>query len=121
VEGGFKQGIKPLFNDTDEQQMYIYSLLSLKMLKSYNDKLGIVRYGLFEHEKVALMTFPLSDRILCLSIMPKADMKKIRDKVIKVIRRTNVNNISNTTSNKRDKNNDEYGKMATSKKRTIKT
>ena len=86
IEGGFKQGIEPLLNGTDEQQMYIHSLSNLTMLQSYSDRLGMVRYSLTEHEKVILMTFPLRDGILCLSAMPKANMNKIRDKVMKVLK-----------------------------------
>jgi len=86
IEGGFKQGIEPLLNGTDEQQMYIHSLSNLTMLQSYSDRLGMVRYSLTEHEKVTLMTFPLRDGILCLSAMPKANMNKIRDKVMKVLK-----------------------------------
>lgn len=86
IEGGFKQGIEPLLSGTDEQQMYIHSLSNLTMLQSYSDRLGMVRYSLTEHEKVTLMTFPLRDGILCLSAMPKANMNKIRDKVMKVLK-----------------------------------
>ncbi len=86
IEGGFKQGVEPLLNGTDEQQMYIHSLSNLTMLQSYSDRLGMVRYSLTEHEKVTLMTFPLGDGILCLSAMPKANMNKIRDKILKVLK-----------------------------------
>ena len=86
IEGGFKQGVEPLLNGTDEQHMYIHSLSNLTMLQSYNDRLGEVRYSLTEHEKVTLMTFPLGDGILCLSAMPKANMDKIRDKIVKVLK-----------------------------------
>lgn len=98
IEGGFKQGIEPLLSGTDEQQMYIHSLSNLTMLQSYNDRLGMVRYSLTEHEKVTLMTFPLRDGILCLSAMPKANMNKIRDKVMKVLKSRSSS--SSTGSNK---------------------
>jgi hypothetical protein len=49
IEGGFKQGIEPLLNGTEEQHMYIHSLSNLTMLQSYSDRLGMVRYGLTEH------------------------------------------------------------------------
>jgi hypothetical protein len=86
IEGGFKQGVEPLLNGTDEQHMYIHSLSNLTMLQSYSDRIGAVRYSLTEHEKVTLMTFPLGDGILCLSAMPKANIDKIRDKVMKVLK-----------------------------------
>jgi hypothetical protein len=91
IEGGFKQGIEPLLNETEEQHMYIHSLSNLTMLQSYSDRLGMVRYSLTEHEKVILMTFPLRDGILCLSAMPKANMNKIREKVMKVLKSKSSN------------------------------
>lgn len=98
IEGGFKQGIEPLLNGTDEQQLYIHSLSNLSMLQSYSDRLGTVRYSLTEHERVTLMTFPLRDGILCLSAMPKANMNKIRDKVMKALKSRSSS--STTGSNK---------------------
>jgi hypothetical protein len=72
------------------------------MMQSYSDKLGMVRYSLTEHEKVTLITFPLRDGILCLSAMPKADMNKILDKVMKVLKSKSRSNTcsSSTGSNK---------------------
>jgi len=86
IEGGFQQGVQPLLNETEEQQMYIQSLWNLTTLESYSDRLGRVRYSITEHEKVTLMTFPLGDGILCLSTSPKANMNKIRDKVVKTLK-----------------------------------
>jgi hypothetical protein len=108
IEGGFKQGVEPLLNGIDEQQMYIHSLSNLTMLQSYSDRLGMVRYSLTEHEKVTLITFPLGDGILCLSAMPKANLNKIRDKVIKALKSRSSVRSSRTGSNKptrKEKNN----------------
>jgi hypothetical protein len=102
IEAGFKQGIEPLLDGTDEQKMYIHSLTNLTMMQSYSDRLGMVRYTLTEHEKVTLMTFPLRDGIFCLSAMPKAYMNKIGDKVMKVLKSKSSSNTrsSITGSNK---------------------
>lgn len=99
IEGGFKQGVEPMLNGTDEQQMYIHSLSNLTMLQSYKDRLGMVRYSLTEHEKVILMTFPLGDGILCVSALPKANMNKIRDKVMKVLKSKSSASRGSTSSN----------------------
>ena len=87
IEGGFQQGIEPLLNETEEQQMYVQSLSNLTTLELYNDRLGKVHYSLTEHEKVTLMTFPLGDCILCLSVTPRANVNKIRDKVMQAIKK----------------------------------
>ncbi len=86
IEGGFQQGVKPLLDDRDEQQMYIQSLWNMTTLQKYSDKLGKVRYSITEHEKVTLMTFPLDDGILCLSTSAKADTNKLRTKVMKALK-----------------------------------
>lgn len=86
IEGGFQQGVQPLLNGTDEQQMYIQSLSNMTALEQYRDRLGRVRYSITEHEKVTLLTFPLNDGILCLSTSSKTDPVKIRDKVLNAIR-----------------------------------
>src|SRR5919199_991554 len=86
IEGGFKEGVEPLLNETDEQQMYIQSLSNLTLLQSYSDRLGKVRYSITEHERVALITFPHDSAILCLSVMPKADIDKIKNKVLNVLK-----------------------------------
>jgi hypothetical protein len=98
IEGGFRQGIEPLLDGSDEQQMYINSLSNLTMLQSYSDRLGMVRYSVTEHEKVKLMTFPLGGGILCLSMMPKANMNKIRDKVMKVLKSRSRSSIRSSST-----------------------
>jgi hypothetical protein len=105
IEGGFKHGVEPLLNGTDEQQMYIHSLSNLTMLQSYSDRLGMVRYSLTEHEKVTLMTFPHGDGVLCISAMSKANMSNIRDKVMKVLKSSGGGGInrSRTKSAKKEK------------------
>ncbi|SRR5690606_14184457 len=95
IEGGFQQGVRPLLNETEEQQMYIQSLWNLTTLESYSGRLGKVRYSITEHEKVTLMTFPLGNGILCLSTTPKANMNKIRDKVMQTIKQKPVDKKKN--------------------------
>lgn len=86
IEGGFKKGVEPLLNGSDEQQMYIHSLSNLTMLDSYSQSLGRVRYSLTEYEKVTLMSIPLDDGVLCISATPRANMTDIRDKVMRVLK-----------------------------------
>jgi hypothetical protein len=103
IEGGFKHGVEPLLSGTDEQQMYIQSLSNLTMLQSYNDRLGMVRYSLTEHEKVTLMSFPHGDGILCISAMSKANMNNIRSKVMKVLKSSGSINRSRSKTAKKEK------------------
>lgn len=87
VEGGFQQGTQPLLNGTAEQQMYLQSLSNVLTLRQFSDRLGEFRYGITEHGKVNLMTFPLGDGILCLSTSVRADTLKIRNKVLALLKK----------------------------------
>jgi hypothetical protein len=42
IEGSFRQGVEPLLNETEEQQMYIHSLEPFT-LESYRERLSRVR------------------------------------------------------------------------------
>jgi hypothetical protein len=86
IEGGFQHGVQPLLEGTDEQQMYVQSLWNMCTLQKYSGKLGKVRYSIIGHEKVTLMTFPIDDSMLCLSTSAKADMNKVRNKVMRAIK-----------------------------------
>ncbi|HET6779909.1 MAG TPA: DUF6659 family protein [Nitrososphaera sp.] len=108
IEGGFKGRVEPLLNETDEQQMYIQSLSNLTALQSYSEGLGKVLYSLTEHEKVTLITFPLGDGILCVSATPKADMNKMRDKIMNVLKSINRSKPPRKKRNKQIKNRREY-------------
>lgn len=86
IEGGFQQGIKPLLDGSDEQQMYVQALTNVVTLQELSDRLGRFRYGITEHDKVILLTVPLSAGILCVSAASRVDAVKLRDKVLKEIR-----------------------------------
>jgi hypothetical protein len=86
IEGGFQQGIQPLLDGTDEQQMYVQSLANMTTLQQFSNRLGKVRYSITEHDKVTLLTVPLEDGILCVSASSRANPLRIRDKVLKVVR-----------------------------------
>lgn len=85
IAGGFCNGVEPLLSGQDEQQMYIQSLSSMNMLRDFRSSLGEVVYSITEYKKVALVTFPLSDGILCLSSSSEANIGKIKERALKVI------------------------------------
>jgi hypothetical protein len=88
VEGGYQEGVEPLLDGQDEQIMYMHSLSNMALLHNLSDKLGNVKYSLIEHQKVVLVTFPLNNDILCLSISSGADVEKIKNTIIAIISST---------------------------------
>jgi hypothetical protein len=86
IEGGFQDGVEPLLEGSDEQEMYTNSLSNMTLLKNYSDRLGKVKYTLTEHQKIAMMTFPLDNGILCLSVYSKdTSIDKLKNTILDII------------------------------------
>ena len=85
IAGGFQKGVEPLLEGEDEQELYVHSLSNMAVLNNFTNRLGKVSYHIAKHDKVSLMTFPLSEEILCLSASSKADIDMIRDSILDMI------------------------------------
>jgi hypothetical protein len=86
IEGGFQEGVEPLLEGLDEQEMYANSLSNMKLLQNFSDRLGKVKYSLTEHQEIALMTFPLDNGILCLSVYSKdTNVDKLKNTILEII------------------------------------
>jgi hypothetical protein len=86
IEGGFQDGVEPLLEGSDEQEMYTNTLTNMALLKNYSDRLGKVKYSLTEHQKIAMMTFPLDNSILCLSVYSKdTNVDKLKNIILDII------------------------------------
>jgi hypothetical protein len=86
IEGGFQDGVEPLLEGSDEQEMYTNSLSNMTLLKNYSDRLGKVKYTLTEYQKIAMMTFPLDNGILCLSVYSKdTNVDKLKNTILEII------------------------------------
>ena len=85
IEGGFKEGIKPLLDVNEEQEMYLQSHSNMTFFQSFSKIFGLVEYLITKQEKITIMTFPFNDNILCLSASSDANIDKIRDTTIELI------------------------------------
>ena len=68
IEGGFKDGIKPLLDVNEEQEMYLQSHSNMAFFQSFSKIFGSVEYLITKQKKITIMTFPFKDNILCLSV-----------------------------------------------------
>jgi len=85
ISGGFQEGVEPLLSGFDEQEMYVQSLSNMVLHQNFSHKLGTVKYSITEHQNIILMTFPLGDRILCLSTSSEANTFDIKNEILKLI------------------------------------
>ena len=67
IGGGFRKGIEPLLNQTEEQDMYVQSLSNMNFFQSFSEKFGQVDYLIIRQKKISIMTFPHLDEILFIS------------------------------------------------------
>ena len=89
ISGGFQKDVEPLLEGPDEQELYVQSLSNMAILNNYSDRLGKAYYHIAKHDKVSLMTFPVNDGILCLSVSSEANIDKIRDDILDMIKNKN--------------------------------
>jgi hypothetical protein len=85
IEGGFKDGIKPLLDINEEQEMYLQSHSNMTFFQSFSKIFGTVEYIITKQKKITIMTFPIKDNILCLSVSSDTNIDKIRDTTIELI------------------------------------
>lgn len=85
IEGGFRKGIEPLLDQSEEQDMYVQSLSNISFFQSFSEKFGPVDYLLIRQKKITMMTFPYRANILCISVSSQSDIDRIRDETIKTI------------------------------------
>jgi hypothetical protein len=85
IEGGFKDGIKPLLDVNEEQEMYLQSHSNMAFFQSFSKIFGSVEYLITKQKKITIMTFPFKDNILCLSVSSDTNIDKIRDITIELI------------------------------------
>ena len=86
IDGGFQEGVEPLLDESDEQEMYANSLLNMTLLQNFSDRLGKIKYSLAEHQKIALMTFPIDNGILCISVYVKdTNLDKLKNAILRII------------------------------------
>jgi hypothetical protein len=85
IEGGFKDGIKPLLDVNEEQEMYLQSHSNMTFFQSFSNIFGSVEYLITKQKKITIMTFPFKNNILCLSVSSDTNLDKIRDITIELI------------------------------------
>ncbi len=86
IAGGFQKGVESLLNGLDEQELYVQSLSNMALLRDFSDRLGKVNYNIARHDNVSLMTFPINNDILCLSVSSRGNIDKIRDEILNMIK-----------------------------------
>ena len=84
IAGGFKDGIKPLEDETEIRKMFMEVALRVATRSDFDQSLGEVEYSASRRKKVVVLSFPLGKEILLLSTDKNVDIDKTASKIMKI-------------------------------------
>ena len=77
---------KTRFGDRKRDEMlYMELALRVKMRREFDDDLGKVKFSLSFREKLIVMSFPMEDNVLMVSMERKTQFEKISFKILKLV------------------------------------
>ena len=83
IAGGFKDGIKPLEDETEIRKMFMEVALRVTTRSDFDQSLGEVEYSASRRKKVVVLSFPLGKKILLISTDKNVDIDKTASKIMK--------------------------------------
>ncbi|VFJ12458.1 DUF6659 family protein [Candidatus Nitrosocosmicus franklandus] len=86
VYGGMRPGIMSLESETESIKMYMEFALISKLHTDFDPKLGEVLYSMTVRKKVKMLSFPITDHIIRLSLEKDADHEKIIKNVLSFLK-----------------------------------
>jgi len=84
LAGGFKDGITPLNDETQQREMCMEAALRVATRRDFDEPLGKVEFATAKRKKVLMMSFPLNKNILLISADPDVDINKTAQKIMKI-------------------------------------
>jgi hypothetical protein len=91
VHGGMRPGIMSLESETESIKIYMEFALISKLHTDFDSKLGEVLYSLTVRKKIKMLSFPVTDHIIRLSLEKDADHEKIVNRVLDFLKKIDAN------------------------------
>ena len=85
VAGGMVTSKKRLGDRKNDEMLYMELALRVKMRSEFDDDLGKVKFSLSFREKLIVMSFPMKNDVLFVSMDKKMSCDKIPFKIIKLL------------------------------------
>lgn len=84
VIGGFREGVMPLKEESERRKIFLEVALRVRTREEFDNNVGPVKYAASRRAKVVMMTFPLANKILLVSMEPDVEIDIIAKKIIKI-------------------------------------
>jgi hypothetical protein len=85
VAGGMKPGFKSLEDSRDDEMLYMELVLRAKMRKEFDKVLGPVKFAMSYRDMLIIMSFPVNDNILLISVEKDIDFSKLPFRILEII------------------------------------
>ncbi len=85
VAGGMRPGYNSLEDSRDDEMLYMELVLRARMRKEFDKVLGPVKFAMSYRDKIIIMSFPVNENILLISVEKDIDFSKIPFKIMEII------------------------------------
>jgi len=84
IAGGMAPSIKRLGDRKRDEMLYMELALRVKMRREFDDDLGKVKFSMSFREKLIVMSFPMENDVLMVSMERKTQFEQIAFSVLKL-------------------------------------
>jgi len=85
VAGGMVQKTNPLEDVKKDEMLFMELALRVRMRKEFDEDLGSVEFALSYREKVIIMSFPIKNDVLMVSMERKTPFEKTAFSILKLV------------------------------------
>jgi len=82
--GGFGKGVTPLKEESERHKIFLEVALRVKTREDFDPDVGPVKFAASRRSKVVMMSFPLRNNILFVSMEPDVELDTMAKKIIKI-------------------------------------
>ena len=85
IEGGPKQGVKPLVDQKESEMVLMEIALMARLRREHDIHLGPVNFTVSHRENVVLMTFPAGNDTIYVSATKEIDLGKVPFNILQIL------------------------------------
>ena len=85
IAGGMVSSKKALEDEKKDEMLFMELALRVKMRSEFDSELGKVKFSLSLREKLIVMSFPIKNDILLVSMQRKTQFEKIASNILKSV------------------------------------
>ena len=85
IAGGMAPSKKRLGDRKRDEMLYMELALRVKMRREFDDDLGSVKFSMSFREKLVVMSFPMKDDVLMVSMERKTQFENVAFEILKLV------------------------------------